>query len=215
MADEAGNEPSAELGQLPLRLSMATASADQPIIATSFHRFALLPEEVRRLIWEQACIPTKIQFLGFSGRCVVPRVGLLQDPADAPNFNYPGVHDDLAALIASAANSQEKWTVERRRKFRKFFWCCDLNRIGAVCPESRRVYHNLANYIRQSRVKIQEKVHVSESFDIFHFSGYAAPDSILTMRPRLCRKCKSSYIRCPVATQPWKGVPCSSCTLKH
>lgn len=215
MADEAANEPPAEMGQLPLRPSSATASADQPTIATSFHRFALLPEEIRRLIWEQACIPTKIQFLVFAGLGALPRVGQLEDPADAPDFNYPGVHDDLAALIACSADFTERWTVERRREFRKFFWCCDLNRISAVCPESRKVYHNLANYIRQSRVKIQERVHVSESFDIFHFSGYAVPASLLTMRPRLCRKCNPSLIRCPVATQPWKGVPCSSYTLKH
>lgn len=215
MADEAANEPPAELGQLPLRPPPATASADQPTIATSFHRFALLPEEIRRLIWEQACIPTKLQFLDFSGPHGLPRVGRLEDPADAPIFNYPGVHDDLAALIASAADFPEKWTVERPRKFRKFFWCCDLNRISAVCPESRKVYHNLANYIRQSRLKIQERVHVSDSCDIFHFSGSATPASLLIMRPRLCRKCKPSYIRCPVATRAWKCVPFSSFTLKH
>lgn len=197
MPDKATDGSPAEPGQLSPMPSSATASADkQPTIATSFHQFAFLPEEIRRLIWEQACIPTRMRFLLFPKSCSLPRVGLLDDPADAPNFNYHGIRDDLAVLIASSENFQNKWTVPGCFKFASFFGSPgrDVNRISGVCPEARDVYLSLTNQIEQRRARTQEGVHVNESFDIFRFSGGGSPRELttflLTMRPRLSRKCR-------------------------
>lgn len=192
MDDEATQEPPAQSGQLSLQTSSATASADQPIIATSFPQFAFLPEEIRRLIWQYACIPTRMQFLQFPTYCALPRVGRLDDPADAPKFNYDGVRDDLAMLIANSENYQQQWSVPGCHKFRRFFWRRDLNGLSAVCPESRDVYFNLVKHTEQNRLTIKKGVHVNDSFDIFHFSTRNplkfVTAFLLNMRPRLRRK---------------------------
>lgn len=207
MADEAANEPPAELGQLPLRPSSTMASVDQPTIATSFPQFALLPEEIRRVIWEQACIPIRMQCLRFPSKCGLPRAGQLDDPADAPNFNYPGIRDDLAAIITTSKQLRRNWAVPGCDKFRNFYWFRDLNKIGGVCPESRDAYLKLG----KSRVKLREGIHVSESFDIFHFSSSGSHRNsatcLLTMWPRLSRKCNPFYDRCPISTRPCKNYP--------
>ncbi|KAK7718639.1 hypothetical protein SLS64_002599 [Diaporthe eres] len=189
MDDDATQEPPAQSGQLSLQTSSATASADQPIIATSFPQFAFLPEEIRRLIWQYACIPTRMQCLQFPTYCALPRVGRLDDPADAPKFNYDGVRDDLAMLIANSENYQQQWSVPGCHKFRRFFWRRDLNGLSAVCPESRDVYFNLVKHTEQNRLTIKKGVHVNDSFDIFHFSTrnplkYVTA-FLLNMRPRL------------------------------
>lgn len=192
MANEAANGPPAELSQLPLRPSSATAGADQPTIATTFHQFAFLPEEIRRLVWQYACIPTRMHLLQFPRRCTLPGIGGLTDPADAPNLSYDGVRDDLAILIGDSELFQQRWNVPGRHKFRHFFWRRDLNGLSAVCPESREVYLDLAKHVLQSRLTIRKGVHVNESLDIFQLSDrswYRCSRSfLLNLRPRLCRK---------------------------
>lgn len=218
MADEPTNEPPAEPGPLSPRSSSATASADtQPTIATTFHKFAFLPEEIRRAIWHQACIPTKMRSLQLPYSSWLPHVGQLRDPADAPDFNTHGIRDELTALIASSKTQPQVWSVPGFRKFRSFYWCSDSNRLGAVCPESRDVYLKLASHIRESRVKIQEGVHVSDSLDVFHFTGGGPhlTTFLLMMRPRLCRKCRPFHTRYPAATQPCKHVLYNSHIFKH
>lgn len=192
MADDTTQEPPAQSGQLSLQTSSATASADQPIIATNFPQFAFLPEEIRRLIWQYACIPTRMHYLQFPKYCNLPQAGLLHDPADAALFHYDGARDDLAMLIADSENYQQQWNVPGCHKFRRFFWRRDLNGLSAVCPESRDVYLNLVKHVEQSRLTIKKGVHVNDCFDIFHFSTrnlhrYLAT-FLLNMRPRLRRK---------------------------
>lgn len=192
MADDATQEPPAQPGQLSLQTSSATASADQPTIATSFHRFALLPEEIRRLIWQYACIPTRMHYLQFPRHCNLMPVGHLHDPADAPSFVYDGVRDDLAMLIANSENYQQQWNVPGCRKHRRFFWRRDLDGLSAVCPESREIYLSLVKHAEQSRLTIKKGVHVNDSFDIFYFSTRNFHDYsttfLLNLRPRLRRK---------------------------
>ena len=191
MADDATQEPAAEPGQGSLQTSSATATADQPTAATSFPLFAFLPEEIRRMIWQHACFPTRIHYLGFPKTCTLPPVGLLSDPARAPHLTYDGVRDDLAMLIANSDNYKQQWSVSGCKKFRSFYWRRDLNRVGAVCPEARDAYLNLVN---QNSVAIKKGIHVNESFDIFHFSSLVSNRDLtaflLTLRPRLCRKSK-------------------------
>lgn len=191
MADDATQEPPAESGQLPLKTSPATASAEQPTIATSFPQFAFLPEEIRRLIWVQACFPTRIHFLDFPRTCTLPPVGSVSDPADAPHVYKHGVRDDLAMLIANSENYKQQWSVPGCHKFRRFYWRRDFNRLSAVCPEARDIYLSLIND-EQSQLALKNKVHVNTSFDIFHFSSSDLNKDettfLLNMRPRLCRK---------------------------
>jgi hypothetical protein len=191
MADDATQEPAAEPGQGSVQTSSATATADQPTAATSFPLFAFLPEEIRRMIWQHACFPTRIHYLGFPKTCILPPVGLLSDPARAPHLTYDGVRDDLAMLIANSDNYKQQWSVSGCNKFRHFYWRRDLNRVGAACPEARDAYLNLVN---QNSVAIKKGIHVNESFDIFHFSSLVSNRDLttflLTLRPRLCRKSK-------------------------
>ena len=192
MADDAMQNLPADSGQSSLQTSSATASvADQPTIAASFHRFAFLPEEIRRLVWQQACFPTRVHFLKFPSYCTLPRVGFVEDPADAPSLNYDGVRDDLAMLIANSDNYKQSWGVPGSRKFRRFYWRRDFNGLGAVCPEARDVYLSLIND-EQSQLALKKTVIVNDSLDIFHFSSSISNEDdatfLLTMRPKLCRK---------------------------
>lgn len=189
MAHDATKESHVDPGELSPRSSPATVRAVQPAIATSFPRFASLPEEIRRLIWQHACLPIKMHFLRFPNHCSLPGVGQLTNPVDAPSFGYDGVRDDLAILIRNSENYQNKWGIPGCRKFRRFFWRRDLNFISAVCPEARDVYLNLAN---QNRLELKKGAVVNESRDIFHFSShnYQKHETmfLLTMRPRISRK---------------------------
>lgn len=193
MADDPIKEPPDQPDQLSLQTSPATAgAADQPVIATSFHAFALLPEEIRRQIWQYASISTRMHVLKFPNFCLLPPAGPLEDPTLASHYNYAGIADDLAMLISNSDNYPSTWHVPRCLKFRKFFWRCDLNRIGAVCPEAREAYLSFRQQAEHSRLKLSKGVHVNDSFDIFHFSEStilpATATFLLTMRPRLRRK---------------------------
>lgn len=191
MADDETQEPLAESGQLSLQTSPATANAPLPTIATSFPQFAFLPEEIRRLIWQNACFPTRTHFLEFPRTCILPPVGSVSDPADAPDLHSNGVRDDLAMLIANAENYPQQWSVPGCHKFRRFYWRRDFNKLSAVCPEARDVFISLVND-EKSQLALKKKVHVNPSFDIFHFySSIRNRDDttfLLTMRPRLCRE---------------------------
>lgn len=194
MADDAAQEIPAEPGQLSLQTLPATADADQPIIATSFPKFAFLPEEIRRLIWQHACYPTRIHFLEFPRACTLPPVGPVSDPADAPHLHFHGVRDYLAMLIANSDNHPQQWSAPGCRKHRQFYWRRrDFNGISAVCPEARDVFLSLVNDER-SQLALKKKVNVNDSFDIFHFSSpnrFSNRDEttlLLNLRPRLSRK---------------------------
>lgn len=192
MADDPTQEPADQSDPSPLQISSVTAgAADQPVIATTFHAFALLPEEIRRQIWKYASISTRMHVLEFPRECHLPPAGPLEDPTDVIMYNYAGIHDDLAMLISNSDNYPSTWHVPRCLKFRKFFWRCDLNRIGAVCPEAREAYLSFRQQAEHSRLKLSKGVHVNDSFDIFHFSEsvlFPTPAFLLTMRPRLRRK---------------------------
>lgn len=189
MADDVTQEDPADSGQSSLQTSAATANAaDQPTVATTFHRFALLPEEIRRMIWRYACFSMRIHFFEFPDACHLPPVGLLSDPSQAPLIPYNGVVNDLAMLIANSENHTQQWKVPGPHRLRNFYWRRDLSRIGSVCPEARDAFLSLVN--EQNRLAIKKNVTVNDSIDVFHFSsGYSwSITNLLNMRPRLSRK---------------------------
>lgn len=190
MADDEPQDAPADPGQSALQTSSATANAaDQPTVATSFHRFAFLPEEIRRMIWRYACFSMRIHFFEFPDSCLLPPVGLLSNPVQAPLIPYNGVLNDLAMLIANSENYTQRWKVPGPHRLRNFYWRRDLSRIGSVCPEAREAYLSLVN--EQNRLAIKRNVTVNVSIDVFHFSSEysnATTAFLLNMRPRLSRK---------------------------
>lgn len=191
MADDETQDAPADPGQSALQTSSATANAaDQPTVATSFHLFAFLPEEIRRMIWRYACFSMRIHFFEFPCYCLLPPVGALSDPAQAPLQPYYNVLDDLAMLIANSENFTQQWVVPGPHRLRQFYWRRDLSRVGSICPEAREAYLSLVN--EQSRLTIKKNVTVNDSIDVFHFPSpsHRGPETplLLNMRPRLSRK---------------------------
>jgi hypothetical protein len=119
MADDDAQQHAVEADETSLQASSVTATStvDRPIGAASFPKFAAYPEEIRRMIWQRACLPARMHYLELPKRCTLPAVGLLSDPACASHHmsNHPGICDGLAPVLGEMQRfirSSEDWKVK-------------------------------------------------------------------------------------------------------